>query len=398
MALPIRRTGSSLEEIRMTRTVVSCLLAAALGAPVAAHAGAVYVPQPPLAEATAAAVDESERALRNISSTAQSVLASERAFEGGQTLSLRDLIASESIATHLALVNLASGGNRCALMLTARDGVRLGPVMTLTLAALENRPFLDLFEHTTAANRETEASASISCAGEFFAFALLEDRASGRLELVNPMAAEQRLALPAAAQECPAAATCFDAPGLSFVPDPPPGPDLPVKRVAFPAPPGIATRFRLTLDVTVGPWFPDQPSGKHLIYWFVIKANPDMPGMLYFRGPGKGQAMSVHGMMLKHAQKRRKIVPFLAKVGHTYHIDNDYDMELGSYVVTITDKATGEVAATVPGKPNLSSYVIRPGVKFLVDMGFYPGIVPIEVPSYGWKYSSLHLEAYLKQP
>ena len=58
-----------------------------------------------------------------------------------------------------------------------------------------------------------------------------------------------------------------------------------MQRVQFPAPAGVATRLRLTLDVTVGPWYAPDPAGKTLIYWFVINRNFDMAGLLYFRGP-----------------------------------------------------------------------------------------------------------------
>jgi hypothetical protein len=29
-------------------------------------------------------------------------------------------------------------------------------------------------------------------------------------------------------------------------------------------------------------------------------------------------------------------------------------------------------------------------------MGFFPGKVPTEVPSYGWVYSNIHIETYLE--
>ena len=93
--------------------------------------------------------------------------------------------------------------------------------------------------------------------------------------------------------------------------------------------------------------------------------------------------------------KIKIIKPFTALVGHTYHIDNDYDMERRSYTITITDVATGQVAVTLAGRPNVTSFTIKPALKFLVDMGFYPGLVPTEVPSYGWRYANVHLEAYL---
>ena len=46
------------------------------------------------------------------------------AFQGGQTLSLRGLFASESIATNLAFVNLAKTGNRYTLAL-ANSGLAI---------------------------------------------------------------------------------------------------------------------------------------------------------------------------------------------------------------------------------------------------------------------------------
>jgi hypothetical protein len=206
--------------------------------------------------------------------------------------------------------------------------------------------------------------------------------------------APEVLMLTAPAAVCPSGAVCFDAPGLVHVPAPPPG--APVGRVSFFAPTGVATRLRLTMNVTVGPWFPDEPDGKHLIYWFVVSKNIDMPGLLYFRGPNKNQAFARHGIGLTHPQKIKIIRPFAAQVGHTYRIDNDYDMAGGLYLVKVTDQATGEVAVTLRGKPNVTSYTIKPGAKFIVDMGFYPGKVETEVPSYAWRYSDIHVEAYMK--
>ena len=55
-----------------------------------------------------------------------------------------------------------------------------------------------------------------------------------------------------------------------------------------------------------------------------------------------------------------------------------------------------DVTVTLNGKPNVTSYTIRPGSNFLVDMGFFPNKVPTEVPSYKWKYANVHVEAYMK--
>jgi hypothetical protein len=216
--------------------------------------------------------------------------------------------------------------------------------------------------------------------------------AADRVPPAEGIAETLMLAAPAAA--CPAGAVCFEAPSYSFTPAPPPA--LSVGRVAFLPPAGVAKRFKLTMKVTVGPWSPEETDGKHLIYWFVVSKNIDMPGLLYFRGPGKNQAFARHGMGLTHPQKIKIIKPFEAKVGHTYRVENDYDMAGGLYTVKITDLETDKVAVSLRGKPNVTSYRIKPGAKFLVDMGFYPGKVETEVPSYGWKYSDIRVEAYMQ--
>jgi hypothetical protein len=212
-------------------------------------------------------------------------------------------------------------------------------------------------------------------------------------DTAEPGVAETIL-LTAPAAVCPGGAVCFEAPGYTFVPAPPPG--ISVGRVVFLPPAGVAKRFKLEMNVTVGPWYPQEPDGKHLISWCVVSKNIDMPGLLYFRGPGKNQAFARHGMGLTHPQKIKIIRPFEAKVGHTYHVENDYDMEGGLYTVKITDMATGQLAVSLRGKPNVTSYTVKPGSKFLVDMGFYPGKVETEVPSYGWRYSDVHVEAYMR--
>ncbi|HEY0512321.1 MAG TPA: hypothetical protein VGH73_10480 [Thermoanaerobaculia bacterium] len=340
----------------MSRTVLYCLLFAATCTAGVAHAGADDV-----------------------------------AFRGGQTVSLQGLAASGSTATHLAFVNLAATDNRCALALATADGASLGQEMTLTLRALETRPFANVFEGLIGASG-AEAQATISCEREFSAYALVADAATGRLDRVEPQETAGQ-ATGFKSQACPAGAVCFDATGVVHVPEPPPG--VPVGRVTFPAPAAVAKRLRLSIDVTVGPWYPQDPSGKHLIFWFVVNKNIDMPGLLYFLGPGKGEAFARHGIGLKHPQKIKIIKPFTAKVGHTYHVDNDYDMAGQSYTITITDTGTGEVTS-LHGRPNVPSYTIKANSKFIVDMGFFPDKVPTEVPSYGWTYANVHVEAYLK--
>jgi hypothetical protein len=323
------------------------------------------------------------------------VITPDSAFHGGQTLSLQGLSVSASAATHLNFMNLAATANRCSLALTTAAGAAMGPVTSLTLRPKEARPFFNVFEHLTAAYGSTEAQATVSCDKDFYAYALLADGA-GPLAVVTPLATTETVELADTVPTCPAGALCSDAPGVDYIPGPPPGPPLPVGRITFPAPKGSAKRFLMSMDVTVGPWYAPEPSGKHLIYWFVINNNKDMPGLLYFLGPGKDEAFARHGLQLTHPQKLKIIRPFAAQVGHTYHVVNDYDLGLKTFKITITDVATGVVEVTLVGKPNLQTYNIKANSSYLVDMGFFPNKVPTEVPSYLWVYSNIHIETYLR--
>lgn len=343
----------------MSRTVINCLLLATLTTAGAAHAD----------------LDET--------------------FRGGETVTLRGLVVSESTATDLAFVNRAKSANRCSLSLATADGSSLGPAVTLTLEALETRPFPNVFEHLARFYDNAEAKATISCTRAFSAHGTLVDGTTGELERISPTAdygAAPSKALAARVKACPAGATCYDAPGVVHVPTV----AMPAGRVAFPTPPGTASRFRASLDVTVGPWFPEVPSAKHLIYWFVISKNIDMPGMLYFRGPNKSEAFARHGVGLTHSQKLKIIRPFKAEVGRTYRVDNDYDMARQTLKITVTDLTTRKVVVALNGKPNLTSYTIKPKAKLLVDMGFVPDLNPTEVPSYGWTYANVHVEAFVR--
>jgi len=318
------------------------------------------------------------------------VTADETTFQGGQTLALRGLFASDAVSANLALVNRAQATNRCTLALATADGASLGSVISLTLQPGETRPFVDAFAGRVSVLTETRAA--VSCLQDFYAYALLADGDTGRLDLVAPETSAEALVLAKEIPACPTGATCFDAEGVVHIPEPPPG--IPVGRVSFPAPAVTAKRFRMSIDVTVADWYLQDPSGKHLIYWFVVQKNIDMPGLLYFLGPNKNEAFARHGIGLKHPQKIKVRKPFTAQIGHTYHVDNDYDMAGGKYTVTVTDAATGQVAVVLSSRPNVKSYAIKAGLNFLVDMGFYPGLVDGEVPSYKWKYANVHVEVY----
>jgi hypothetical protein len=314
-------------------------------------------------------------------------------FQGGQTLSFQNLPVSETVTADLVFVNLAATANRCAVALTSTEGARMGPVVTLTLTPLESRPFVHVFERLAEIHGSGLAEAQVSCSHDFSVQASLTDVATGQVDRIEPRPEDSvLLALPAEAKACSADAVCFDAEGLVHVPEVANA----VGRLSFPAPAGVAKRLRVSMDVKVGDWFPQEPNGKHLIYWFVIDRNFYMPGLLYFRGPGKNQAFARHGMGLTHPKKIKIIKPFKAKSGQTYRVDNDYDMARGTYKVTVTDAETGKVEVVLTGRPNVKSYTISTRSKFIVDMGFPLDVVDTEVPSYGWEYSNVHVEAFLQ--
>lgn len=317
------------------------------------------------------------------------VVTSENLFAANGSLTLQGLTSSTTRATHLMLANVSKFAAQCTFTLVRLDGSALGAATTVSL-----KPLSAVYRENALAGDAaglTDARATVSCTREFFAYALLTDSASGEVAVVEPSASgESSLTVPGADPECPANATCFLARGVVHKPTT----SAPVGRLAFAAPAGVFTRLRLTLDVTVGAWYPQDPDGRHLVYWFVINKNLDMPGMLFFRGPAAYTAMARHGIAIKHEAKIKIVKPFQAIPGRTYRVVNDYDMGKGKYTVTITDLASGELKQTLEGTPNVTKVTLKAGDRFLLDMGFPEGAIADEVPTFGWTYSDVVVEAY----
>lgn len=317
------------------------------------------------------------------------VITSENLFAAGTSATLQGLTATSTRSSHIGLVNLAKTAAQCTMTLVKTDGSGLGAATTVNLKPLSQSFRSNVF--AGLADGISDARATVSCNREFFAYALLTDSATGEVAVVEPSGSgESTLSIPGAEPECPAGATCFAAKGVVHRPTS----TNPVGRVSFNAPAGVFTRLRMTLDVTVGAFYDKDPDGKHLIYWFVINKNTEMPGMLYFRGPDAYTAMARHGIGTKHANKVKIVQPFQAVPGRTYRVVNDYDMGRGVYTITITDVASGEVKATLNGSPNVGKVTIKSGDRFLIDMGFPEGKVADEVPSFNWTYSDVRVEAY----
>ena len=315
------------------------------------------------------------------------VVTSDNLTPANQSLTLQGLIAAGTRTTDLTIVNLGRQATECRASLFRADGSTILANSEVKLKPLSHRYFVNIFNGLAAG--VTEARATVTCDKDFYAYALLQDTATGEIAVVEPSGSgASTLTVPGADPECPAGAFCFDAKGLVHQPTK----AVPVKRMTFNAPVGTFTRLRLSLEVTVGNFYPQDPDGKHLIYWFVINKNFDMPGMLFFRGPGAYTALARHGIGLTHPQKLKVERPFQAITGRTYRVENDYDMGRGTLTITVTDVESGDVKALLTGTPNVNKVTLTATDKFLVDMGFPEGKVPDEVPSYGWAYRNIHLE------
>ncbi|HEV2853092.1 MAG TPA: hypothetical protein VHC97_09845 [Thermoanaerobaculia bacterium] len=302
----------------------------------------------------------------------------------GRTLLLEGLVSGGTRTTGLALANLGVSTAQCSVSLTAANGKALGEV-AVTIAPRSDRYLGDVFAGLNVAG----AQAKVSCDQAFYAFAVIPDRETGNVAVVDPIALVEADAVTPCTPG--SRVVCFDAKGILHQPTP----AVPVKRVAFPVPPGTYGRVKMSLDVTVGPWYKNDPDAKHLVYWFVLNKNFDMLGMLYFRGPAAYTALSRYGIGLTHPKKIKLVKPFKAVQGHTYRCENDLDMAGGVINITVTDAATGE-QVKLRGKANVSQLTAKAGDRFFIDMAFPENKTPDEVPSYNWTYKDIHVEAYPK--
>jgi hypothetical protein len=321
------------------------------------------------------------------------VLTADNLIAGGRTAALQGLLGGAGRTADLTLINLARTASQCTASLLQADGTVLAGPVTIPMKPLSHQVISNIFSGGTAA----EARTTVSCTQNFFTYALITDAATGEISYVGPAGSgASGIGDTPPPATCPAGATCFDAKGIVHQPTP----AHRVQRVTFPAPAGAVSRLKMSLDITVGPWYPADPSGKMLAFWWVVNKNFDMFGTFYFRGPDtahpalpQSQAILRHGLELTHPQKAKVEQPFQGIVGHTYHCEEDYDLGHGVVTVTVTDATTGQVAATLTGIPNLRAWTFKAGDSFLIDMGF-PGTVEDEVPSDGWTYANIHLEVY----
>ncbi len=314
------------------------------------------------------------------------VITSDNMIKAGQAIALQGLVSGSGRTTAVTLVNIAQQAAQCTASLQRADGTAIGnPSTTVNLKPLSQLYIADVLGGAAF----TEVRAVISCTREFFAYALVADAATGELSYVGPSGSgESLLRLPGEAPGCPVTAFCFDAKGVVHQPTTPANA---VKRVIFTPAAGTYKKIRLTMDVTAGEFWPQNPAALHLLFWLVKDKNFNMFGYASFRGPATSQALLRHGIGLTHPQKLKVVEPFTVTPGKTYHLDYTYDTGEQKVDLAISD-GSGAVTHLI-GNPNVGSFSFSATEKIVVDMGF-PGTNPDEGPTFGWTYRDLHVELY----
>ncbi len=311
------------------------------------------------------------------------VITSDNMIAAGKAIALQGLLSGAGRTTSLTVVNLGQQASQCTINLTRADGSAVIDPATVSLKPLSQRVFSDIFTGAAV----SEVRASVSCTREFFAFALLADAATGELAYVGPSGSgESLLRLPGEAPGCPLTAACFDAKGIVHQPTT----ALPVKRVIFAPAAGTYKKIRLTMDVTAGEFWAQNPAALHMLFWLVKDKNFNMFGYASFRGPATNQALLRHGIGLTHPQKLKVVQPLTVVAGKTYHLDYTYDTASSVVDLAISD---GSTVTHLTDNPNVGSFAFSATEKIIIDMGF-PGTNPDEAPTFGWTYRDLHVELY----
>ncbi len=327
------------------------------------------------------------------------VVSSANMMPAGGTIGMLGLLDAGTRTTDMAIVNLGQTASQCGIVLLRSDGTEMTSV-TITMKPLSHRYFPDVLSgYVPAGTAISDVGAYVTCDQNFFAYAQISDSANGELVYVGPAAQGNSTLVPPGSTPPPtggcgsAGVTCLDAAGPVFTATT----ANPVGRQTFTAPIGIYGRVVFRVDVQPNSWYQPDPSGKHLVYWFVLRRNFNMLGMLYFRGPGSGGSIALarHGIGLTHPQKITVKQPFTAQLGDTYRLVQDYNAAAGTWTLTITDQATGTLVTTLASVPNVNQVQIGPSDNPLTcDMGFPIVGNPDEVPGIGWNWSNMHIELY----
>ncbi len=319
------------------------------------------------------------------------VITSGDAFAAGSKVALPGLAHSATSWSDVVLINLDKVASSCSVTYHGAGGNTFGAAQVVAMKPLSQNYLSNVLAGRVGPAGVSSAAALVTCTKAFFVHGWSTDSATGRTRALGiDGSGASTLFPPGEEPVCPPGAVCQKIDGL--VHEATVG--NPTDKVSFPAPAGTFGRMRLTVDVKVDDFYPADPDGKHLVYWFVVNKNIDMPGMLYFRGPSAFTALARHGIGLEHPDKKKLVTGFAAQKGHTYRCVNDYDMARGVIKITVTDLESGEVKATLTGVPNVSKYTFKANDRLVVSMGFAKDVIPDEVPAYGWTWSDMKVDVF----
>lgn len=287
--------------------------------------------------------------------------------------------------TALSVQNLDNPSATCTIGWVDDNGNALGPVSEFRLAGKSARQQEDALARL-AAGAVADGHARISCNRRFWAYALVEEEATGNTALVTPAMeiSPSATAVTEALAPCPTGSTCFFLPGNFLTCS-----NLNLGWV-YKLYLGGKKTFRKAIvdhDFFVNKWDPYKPTGYHELLWFQkgAKWNYDMMSYINAKGSsGKMRFEANYNYFL-----RRTHTPGLS-TQRTYHLhwewdgfknSNWYQVLLGTTVVTKSTTFAGAGSWTTNGTPFLG-------------VGGQPSSGPNapEARQPGWKYYDLRVE------
>lgn len=162
----------------------------------------------------------------------------------------------------------------------------------------------------------------------------------------------------------------------------------PVERVEWTPPPGDWSRLRLGVTVTRGPWAQANPRGTHNLFWLALNRNRDLYGYLNLRN--RSTLFARHGIGRPQGEKARMTGRLATAEGASYRFEWIYDTRARRIDLTVSQGSRRLTA--LRGRPDVDAIRVRPGDRFLVDLGFTGRDNPNEPASLGWIWSDLELE------
>lgn len=306
-------------------------------------------------------------------------------FLGGETAHVQGWEREEGIVmTDFGVLNLTGEPNECQVSVFRANGNQIQSTALLPLKPLSNVHFGDALGILQEKNLGF-ARAEVTCSESFYPYSTLVNLETGEVSFLTPSASGDAGLLDPGA-DCPPGAYCLRRNGTVFVPSR----SSPVGAVDLTVPQGTYSRVDMTFDVTLGGWYPQNPDGRHNVFWLVRNNNRDMFGFLNVSGPGSDTILLRHGFGQRHTAKAKLQRGLRLTPGQTYQFQYVYDTAQ-RVVHVIVRNPNGDEILRMTGAPDIGSIGIGPGDDVILTFGFKEHINPQEVPTYGWAYRNLEV-------